>query len=284
LMKTNQPTVGDKFFFAHGQKGTINEVRPAVEMPWFDSGPMAGQSPDLIIGVPALARVTQGLLLELLWGKARAMSPVLIHQYQNIFMSEMTFREKERMVSAVLQSFGMSYRGKEQMRLPDTGAEIQCKIYNGIGYLRVLKQMARDKLRSRDRGPTNELTRQTSTGRKNYGGIKGGEMENWNFFCYGMSMVFQNFNRDSADKFLLFQCTKCNIPAIGNLETNLYLCLSCKSSEHIVRLPNCYITNLTFQELYAAGFGHTIIAQLENSDIVMDEERLFDQYRRMAIV
>ncbi len=172
LSKINTPTVGDKYFFTHGQKGTVSSIRPAIDMPFFAYGPMAGQSPDILLNVCALSRVTLGLHLEMLWGKARCLNPTAIAQYQTVFLSLDTFEDKMRLCAAVLKEAGLNYTGKEKMRLGTTGEEIQCDIFSGFAYLGVLKQMSRDKLRSRERGPVNELTRQTSVGKKQQGGQK----------------------------------------------------------------------------------------------------------------
>jgi len=281
LIKENIPNVGDKYFFPHGQKGTISEIRPTIDMPWYCDGPMAGCAPDVLTNVCSLARITMGLQLEMLWGKARAMNPSVISQYNTVFMSDISFNERQRLCSAVLQENGMKYTGRHNMCLGTTGQMVQCDIFSGMIYMCVLKHMARDKLRSRDRGPTNELTRQTSVGKKHYGGQKEGEMENWNLYCYGMPYMYENINCESADKFLLYMCTKCNIQALGCQESKFYFCVSCKSREYIVRLPNTYITNLTLQELYTAGFGHAIITEkVPNNALVVDEDRIFESHRK----
>lgn len=80
LSKTNIPTAGDKFFYAHGQKGTISRLVPAYDMPFFEYGRMAGQSPDIVINVASFARVTMGFLLEIMWSKAAAYNASRMHQ------------------------------------------------------------------------------------------------------------------------------------------------------------------------------------------------------------
>jgi DNA-directed RNA polymerase beta subunit len=138
--------------------------------------------------------------------------------------------------------------------------------------------MAKDKLRSRDRGPTNELTRQTSVGKKHFGGQKAGEMENWNFHCHGIPFMFQNVNYESADKFMIFFCTRCNWFAIGCIESDFYFCKVCETSDKVIRLKVPYTTCLTFQELYTAGWGHTFVAdELTESAkaLTIDEHQVF---------
>lgn len=276
MMKTNHPVVGDKFYLAHGQKGTCGQIVSGVDLPFIASGPDAGCTPTLIINVCSLMRITQGLLIEMMTSKARALSPDLLEQYNTIFLSKISFEQRMEVATHILKLQGMEYKGRDRMICGKTGKPLKCRIFNGSAYLRVLKHMAKDKLRSRARGPTNELTRQTTVGKKNFGGQKAGEMENWNFRGHGMPFMFQNVNYESADKFMIFSCTRCHTPAIGCLESNFYFCKVCEKSDAIVRLNIPYITCLTFQELYTAGWGHTLVARKKKYlDTVVDEEAIF---------
>jgi DNA-directed RNA polymerase beta subunit len=285
LTKTNLIVVGNKVYFGHGQKFTAGRIVPAIDLPFSESGPDAGTSPDVLINSCSLMRVTQGLLIEGLLGKTRALAPTLIKQYETLFLSQKTFEGKMRMSRKILRLHGLDYKGKEKMRCGKTGRLLKCEIYTGIAYMRILKQMAKDKLRSRDRGPTNELTRQTSVGKKHFGGQKIGEMENWNLHSHGMPFMFQNANYESADKFMIFFCTRCNMPCIGCIESDFYFCKMCEKQDAIVRLNIPYVTSLAFQELYAAGWGHTFVARkkpfLELGGI--DEERIFHEYKNSLV-
>jgi DNA-directed RNA polymerase subunit B' len=282
LISHNTPSVGDKFFFKNGQKSTCGRIVSSIDLPFISGGPMAGVSPDIVINVCSLSRVTQGLLLEVLLSQGRAINPSLLAQYDTVFLSESSLNDKLKICSHILRSSGLNPNGKYQMNLGTTGEPIQSEIYSGLIYMGVLKHMAKDKLRSRDRGPVNELTRQASVGKKNDGGLKMGEMENGNLFSYAMSAVFKDINYESADKFTLYWCSKCNTQCIGCFETAFYFCKLCNSSDHVVRIPNTYITNLCFQEMEAAGFGHTLVVEKVQSDDVnigMDDELIFDQNR-----
>ena len=57
------------------------------------------------------------------------------------------------------------------------------------------------------------------------------------------------------------QCTRCQIPAIGGADTGLFVCPGCLRGDDVVRLRVPYITSLAFQEMYTAGWGHTLIAE-----------------------
>jgi len=259
-----------------GQKGTVGRVVPSYEMPFIESGPNAGTSPDILLNVCSLMRVTQGLLIEILMGKARSMSPTLLSQYNTIFLEEKSFQNRLRIASHILQINGLSYKGKDRMICGQTGLPLKCQIYNGFAYVRVLKQLAKDKLRSRDRGPVNELTRQTSVGKKQFGGQKLGEMEAWNLASHGVPGMLQSIIYESADKFSIFHCTKCNNTAIGCIASEFFYCKYCESSSDLVRLPIAYITTLTFQELYTCGFGHKLIAKKKQiTGTSLDETSIF---------
>lgn len=286
LTKTNVPTAGDKFFFGHGQKGTISALRRYWDMPFVESGPMAGRSPDILINVCSFARVTLGFQLEILWGKARALDAAKIHQYRSAFVSSSSFAEQMKMCTAVLRMNGLQATGKERMRRGDTGQMIQCAVYCGFANMRVLKHMARDKLRSRDRGPINEHTRQPTVGKRQSGALRAisGEHENINTYSYGMSALFRAVNYDCADKFMTYWCQKCHMQAVGCRDSSLYYCTACQSGQHVVRLPLTYITSLVLKELYAAGLGHTIVTErVPEEEIVVDDEKIFQQFRQLRL-
>lgn len=280
LAQYNYPSIGDKFYLAHGQKGTCGSIVGRDDMPFYCSGVNAGTSPDLIISVCSLMRVTQGLLLELLIGKGRAFSPDEIEQYDNMLMSDSDFSQKMAVCKKILTRCGLSYKGKDKMICGKTGKLIDNLVFNGIANLRVLKHMAKNKIRSRDRGPTNELTRQTSVGKKHFGGQKAGEMENWNFHGHGISFMFQSINYDSADKFVTFFCIKCQWFAFGCVDTKFFYCKSCKQSgDNILRLNVPYTTCLTFQEMYTAGWGHTFkVSRTDALNYSCDDTKRFAEY------
>lgn len=261
MSSVNHPSVGDKFFLAHGQKGTCGMVVPSIDLPFITCGVNAGVVPDLFLNVCSLMRITQGLLLELLTSKGRALSPTLVQQYDTMFLNETSFQKKLKLVEHVFRLHGLTKSGRDQMACGKTGRIINTTVFNGVASLRVLKHMAKDKLRSRDRGPTNELTRQTSVGKKNFGGQKVGEMENWNLHAHGIAHMFQNVNYESADKFMQVYCTRCNFPALGSVDAGFFICQTCKQTDALVRVYVPYITNLTFQELYTAGWGHTLVCE-----------------------
>jgi len=279
LVQVNQPIVGNKFYLQHGQKGTCGIIRQKEDMPFICAGPNAGMTPDIITNVASLMRVTTGLLLEMLIGKARTMRPSLVDQYANIFIGQIGLNNKLKMVRHIYKEMGMNYTGKDPVRSGETGRLLDCDIFWGPAKMGVLKHMAHDKLRGRERGPTLELTRQPPGGSMLNGAQKFGEMENWNLNSWGVAAVFQNMNYHCAEKFTLFYCGRCSVPAIGCTQTNVFYCKVCKKSDEILRLLVPYITNLTLQELFASGWAHKLIVQKAKHQ--PDEAAIFNANRKV---
>jgi DNA-directed RNA polymerase beta subunit len=291
MRKVNTPAEGDKYFFGHGQKGTGGRYYRAVDLPFITNGPNAGVVPDVFMNVNALMRGTTGLLLETIFGTARALSPSEMKQWDTLFLSEDNFEKKLRICGKVLKRFGLSHTGKSKMRCGKYGTEIKCGIFTGLAAMRVLRHRAKDKLRSRERGPINELTKQTSIGQKQFGGLKAGEMENANWACHGATSMFQSINFESADKYWITFCTKCQMKAIGCLETNFFFCKMCNSFEHLIRLKIPYTTNLSQSEMFAASWGTTFQAHelpptqvykggdFENDMLQIDEDAIYHNFK-----
>lgn len=265
LRSTHQPEVGDKFFLSHGQKGTCGLIEASENLPYIVGGVNDGMIPDVIINVCSLMRVTQGLLLEMLFSKCKTLDTEnKLSRYNTLFESPSSIERQLKTCREILESAGLHYSGKDYMRCGKTGRFIQCSIYNGFANMRALKHLSKNKLRSRDRGPINEMTRQPTAGKNVFGGQKFGEMENWNLHSLGMPHMFQNVNFNASDTFEIFQCTSCQVQAIGNRERDYFYCTSCGRSDTVVSVQLPYTTNLVIQELQAMGLGHRL--HLNNSE------------------
>lgn len=169
LRKDHEPTIGDKFFLAHGQKGTVGRIIPDHDLP-FDE--RTGIIPDVFLNACSMFRLTEGLLLEMIMDAARAMSPSLLAQCESVFLTQGQMERKLKAVRTIFNRFALHPDGTSIMRQGTTGEMIMCPVFSGTVYLRVLKQMSADKLRSRDRGPVNDITRQPTSGQKNSGGLR----------------------------------------------------------------------------------------------------------------
>jgi DNA-directed RNA polymerase beta subunit len=283
LSKVHIPAIGDKFFFAHAQKGTISQLTRSYDLPFYETGPRKGLSPQVITNVACLARTTMGLQLEMACSDARAMNPSCMSQYETLLLSNASQQEKLKICQNVMLEAGMSYTGRKPMINGQNGKRLWCDVYTGFAYCHVLKHMAENKLRSRERGAVCQLTRQTSVGKRMSGGQRAGVSEMNNLYSYGASATIQSLFHDSGDSFVVYVCKKCQVQAIGNAELGVYHCRKCRGgSESLVRLNSNYITNLTFQELAAAGFGHKLKVRPCSDPFLVqaDEARICDATRR----
>jgi len=224
MRRTHYPEMGDKFFLGHGQKGTCGRIISQIDMPFYARD---GTSPDVIINVCSLMRVTMGLMMEMLFGKARCMTSDTIGAYNSNFWTPSEIQHNMRRMEDVLSEFGLLRGGKDVVFCGKTGQKLKCSVFNGVGYLRILNHFSNKKVRARERGPVCDLTRQTTVGKQNNGGQKIGEMMNWNFYSYGISETARSMNYESADAFDTYWCDKCQWFAVGNDRTNRYYCPSC---------------------------------------------------------
>lgn len=265
--------VSNKIQIGHGQKMTIGQLVPREDLPFIESGPMAGTTFDLMINSCSLKRITQGLLLDMLEGQAHSLSPTSISQYDTMIDNTEGLHDRLRLVSHILRQRGFSYDGKALARCGQTGELLQCMLFSGPILLHVLPHRGRTKIRSRERGRTDPLTRQTSSGKKNLGGLRFGEMEAWNSNSHGTTAFSRNAHYTCADKFRVFWCTACQGPAIGSPD-GFYHCPGCQSSQHVVRLQVPFTTNLVQQELMTCGYGMRFVtgAIPQNQLTFLDDE------------
>jgi DNA-directed RNA polymerase beta subunit len=273
--------VSNKIQIGHGQKMTIGHLVSREDMPFVEYGPMSGTTFDLMINTCSLKRVTQGLFLDMLEGQAHALSPSSISQYRTMIDHSETYADRIRLVSHLLKRQGFSYDGKVHARCGTTGESLPCLIFCGPIQLHVLPHRGRTKLRSRERGRVDPLTHQTSSGKKNFGGLRLGELEAWNTHSLGITAFSRNAHYTCADRFRVFWCVPCAMPALGSTD-GFYWCHGCKSRQHIVRLQVPYTTNLVQQELLTCGYGMRYETQALAPEEVsfMDEEAYLHQQQR----
>ncbi len=278
LIQVNHPIIGNKYYLQHGQKGTCGDITAREDMPFICIGPNAGMTPDIVTNVASLMRVTSGLLLEMLIGKARALKPSLIEQYSNIFIGQIGIENKLKIARYIFKEFGLNYSGKDMVRSGDTGRLKNCEVFWGPAKVGVLKHMSRDKLRGRERGTTIDLTRQPPAGFMQNGGQKFGEMENWCVNSWGTTSIFRNMNYHSAEKFMILMCNRCHQPALGCMETNVFYCKICKKSDEVIRVVIPYISNLFNQETTTCGWAHKFMTQ-KCPEGTPDEMAIFHAHR-----
>jgi DNA-directed RNA polymerase beta subunit len=150
------PAIGDKFCSRCGQKGTIGLIIPEKDMPFTAEG----LRPDMIINPHALpSRMTIGQLVETLMGKS--------HLHLGAFGSCTAFDNKgtkSEIYGDVLTNYGYHSSGNELLYNGLTGEQIQSEIFIGPTYYMRLKQLVKDKINYRARGPRTVLTRETVRG------------------------------------------------------------------------------------------------------------------------
>lgn len=235
------PELGDKFSVRHGQKGVIGMIVDESDMPWTASG----LKPDIIFspfGIPA--RMTIGLLLELLAGKVGALTGRYID-------GTPWYGEKEEDLRKTLLELGFMESGEETMYNPLTGDEFKVKIYIGSVYYLRLKFMAANKLHARALGPVTLLTRQPTEGRSKEGGLRYGEMESEVLAAHGASLLLREAM--SSDDVIVPICETCGSIAIeDDIKHRLY-CPLCGETEKISKIKTSYAFLLLIRQLISIG-------------------------------
>jgi DNA-directed RNA polymerase II subunit RPB2 len=162
-----KPVIGDKLSSRHGQKGTIGNIIPEMDMPFTKSG----QRPDIIINAHAIpSRMTIAQLKETLLGK------VLLEL--GLFGDGTSFGELDvYTIRNELLKLGYENNGNELLYNGLSGEQIESEIFMGPAFYQRLKHMVNDKQHSRSIGPMVNLTRQPAEGRSRDGGLRFGEME-----------------------------------------------------------------------------------------------------------
>lgn len=273
------PTQGDKACFGHGQKATFNVIKHDVDLPFTDEGII----PDVLFNTVSFLRMTVGLMLESYQAKVRIFTPMEITQYRTVLLSNADLNIRMTTAVKVLSKLGYHYSGKEFMTDGCSGRRIQYALFNGVMHMRILKQIAQGKIRSRNQGPLNELTRQPIPGKRKGGGVQYGEMELWNVECVGGAELFRNMIHVSADKFEIVWCTLCECQAVGDLVKGWFNCLGCRSRLNLVRLSIPYISNLMQQETLVMGLGHRFITGEPEYPSPVDETAIFYQAQKDSL-
>ena len=162
-----KPVIGDKLSSRHGQKGTIGNIIPEMDMPFTKSG----QRPDIIINPHAIpSRMTIAQLKETLLGK------ILLEL--GLFGDGTSFGELDvYTIRNELLKLGYENNGNEVLYNGLSGEQIESDIFIGPAFYQRLKHMVNDKQHSRSIGPMVNLTRQPAEGRSRDGGLRFGEME-----------------------------------------------------------------------------------------------------------
>lgn len=209
------PSIGDKFCSRCGQKGTCGLIINEHDMPFTADG----IKPDIIINPHALpSRMTIGQLVETVMGKACAM--------YGGFGDCTAFSNKgpkQEVFGEMLEKVGFHRSGNEILYNGMTGEQMEMSIFMGPTYYMRLKQMVKDKINYRARGPRTALTRQTVQGRANDGGLRVGEMERDGLIAHGLSAFLEESMMVRGDEYYMAICNNTGTIAVYNQSRDIFL-------------------------------------------------------------
>lgn len=242
------PEPGDKFSSMHGQKGVVGAIVPEEDMPFTASG----IKPDLILNPHSVpSRMTIGHLLEMLGGKAAALSGKRVDGTPFLGVS----RED---IEKMLIEAGFREDGKEVFYDGKTGKRLGGTIFTGIVSYRRLFHMVSHKMQARSRGPVQILTRQPTEGKEKEGGLRFGEMEGETLVGHGAAMLLQEKLIEDSDKVVEHVCAKCGIIVINDQIRRRMFCPLCEGTRaHPVEMS--YGFKLLLEELKALGIYPKIV-------------------------
>ena len=227
MEEEREPVVGDKFCSRHGQKGVVGRVLPQSDMPFTAQG----VTPDIIVNPHAFpSRMTIGMLIEALAGKASAISGVPA--------DATSFEEQDYdAIYETLEGAGYKRSGKEIMYCGFTGRRYDAEIFIAPCYYVRLKHQVADKMHACAEGPVNPLTKQPVEGRAKNGGQRLGIMEKDALAAHGVASFLKERMSANATRFHL--CDLCGQRAIKLPEKNAYCCKPCGNYHRItpVMLP-----------------------------------------------
>lgn len=209
------PAIGDKFCSRCGQKGTCGIIIEEKDMPFTAQG----IRPDIIINPHALpSRMTIGQLVECVMGKACSL--------YGGFGDCTAFANKgpkQKQFGDMLLKMGFHSSGNEQLYNGMTGEALEMSIFMGPTYYMRLKQMVKDKINYRARGPRTALTRQTVQGRANDGGLRVGEMERDGMIGHGLSAFLEESLMVRGDEYYMAICNTTGTIAVYNQSRDIFL-------------------------------------------------------------
>jgi len=256
-----KPVMGDKVSSRHGQKGTVGNIIPEMDMPFTREG----LRPDIIINPHAIpSRMTIAQLKETLLGK------VLLQL--GMFGDGTSFGNLDvKTIAEELQRVGYESYGNEIMYNGLTGEQLETSIFIGPVFYQRLKHMVNDKQHSRSIGPMVNLTRQPAEGRSRDGGFRIGEMERDVMIAHGASRFCRERLYDSSDKYKVYVCKKCGLTASYNdgntskmythADFSIHLCKTCGNKTDFAKVEIPYAYKLLSQELQSINVVPRIITE-----------------------
>ena len=244
------PENGDKFSSKHGQKGVVGLIAEERDMPMSTRGVV----PDLLLNPHSVpSRMTIGDLIELLGGKAAAMS---MEQIDGTAFSSVPIEK----LKEILKENGFRPDGYEVFYDGISGRPILGEIYTGMIAYRRLYFLVKHSIQARARGPVQILTRQPTEGKEKEGGLKFGEMESDCLVGYGAAMLLNEKLVEDSDKVILPVCRQCGIIAIDDKIQGRRYCPACGGTD-IANVSMPYSFKLFLEELRAMVIYPKIIIE-----------------------
>jgi len=252
----------------HGQKGVIGLVVPKIDLPY---NPVTGITPTICVNALAFpSRMTAAHTIECFKSKAAALSG----EFSDATPFEtMHFEDVEE----ILEEHGYHKSGKEKLINGKTGEEMEAMIFMGPTYYQRLKQMVKEKIHGRARGPRQVTSRQATEGRARDGGLRFGEMERDCLAGHMAANVLKDRYLEQSDDYITYVCATCGLiaepPSVkrkrnGLRASNAY-CRPCDSSENVFRVRMTYNYKLLVQEAAAMGVAmrFRLETPIENRDL-----------------
>lgn len=249
---TRIPEQGDKFSSRHGQKGVIGLVVPGVDLPY---NPVTGITPTICVNALAFpSRMTAAHTIECFQSKAAAL--------RGEFADATPFEKLDlEEVEKVLEEHGYHKSGKEKLVNGKTGEEMEAMIFMGPTYYQRLKQMVKEKIHGRARGPKQVTSRQATEGRARDGGLRLGEMERDCIASHMAAHVLKDRYLEQSDDYITYVCANCGLiaepPSVkrkrNGLRASTAYCRPCDSGDNVYRVRMTYNYKLLVQEAAAMG-------------------------------
>jgi DNA-directed RNA polymerase II subunit RPB2 len=277
IVQDRVPELGDKYSNRHGQKGTINVLYRAQDMP----RTAEGITPDMIMNPSAIpSRMTIGQMLEMMFGVVASELGAIANV--TAFMNDGSPHE---LLGSLLEKLGLNKMCNTVLYNGMTGEQMEADIYMGVVYGMRLKHMTEDKWNARGQGRKEQRTHQPTGGRGNEGGMKIGEMERDAILGHAIANFQMESYMERSDGTTFIVCNGCGTIPLYNERKNFYLCPMCdgpiqfsgdtpstlepilpptRSSATFSKIRFPYSSKLFFQEM--AGLGNYAFRILTERD------------------